>query len=379
MMKFTNRAMSAAVTAFAHKSPVKWGILSAGQISSDFAKAIAITEGAECVAVAARNPTKAASFADSHKIPKSYGSYTELLSDPNIDVVYVGSIADQHSKMAKQALMAGKPTVVEKPLTMSTEETIDIVQLAREKDLFLQEGMWTRFFPAMQKVSDLIASGSIGTVVNVQGDFGWKNTDCPFPEDRIWNLQSGGMTLDIGMYMAQLGQVAYPNANVERIQSMATMKNGIDQTVLANIMYDKNNGSEEDEGYGMLQFYVTGAANTEERVTIQGSDGRIVLDGPAHVPERVRLVKDEGRGKTSEEVFDFPLPDDTYTTWNYPGSIGFTHQIKEICDALHKDEKECRQFTWNDSIQLASVIDEILMHARGRKATDCVVEEDFVE
>ena len=197
--------------------------------------------------------------------------------------------------------------------------------------------MWTRFFPAMEKVSQIITSGEIGDVVNVQGDFGWKNVDCPFPEDRIWNPLSGGMTLDIGMYMAQLGQVAYPNSEVLNIQAMATKKNGIDQTILTNILYQKTEGDSVSDGRdetlqkGMLQFYVTGAANTEERVTIQGSNGRIVLDAPAHAPERVRLFKDEGRGKTSEEIFEFPRPDDSYTSWYYPGSIGFTHEIKVSC------------------------------------------------
>ena len=199
--------------------------------------------------------------------------------------------------------------------------------------------MWTRFFPAMEKVNQIIASGQIGDVVNVQGDFGWKNVDYPFPEDRIWNPVSGGMTLDIGMYMAQLGQVAYPNGQVLNIQAMATKKNGIDQTILTNILYQKaktegdiiSDGRDDTPEKGMLQFYVTGAANTEERVTIQGSNGRIVLDSPAHAPERVRVFKDEGRGKTSQEIFDFPLPDDSYTSWYYPGSIGFTHEIKVRC------------------------------------------------
>jgi dihydrodiol dehydrogenase / D-xylose 1-dehydrogenase (NADP) len=355
-------------------SSVRWGILSAGKISSDFAKAIAITEGAECAAVAARNGDKASEFAKLHNIPKSYGSYDELLSDPTIDVVYVGSIADQHAKMTKKCLLAGKPTVVEKPLTLTAAETTEIVQLAKKQNLFLTEGMWTRFFPAMQKVSEVIASGEIGEIVNVQGDFGWNNVDCPFPEDRIWNPLSGGMTYDIGMYMAHLGQVAYPDSEVEMIQAMATYKNGIDQTILANMMYTKNSeiSSTNDETgrKGMLQFYVTGAANTEERVTIQGSLGRIVLDSPAHVPEKVRVFKDAGRGKTTEEVFDYPLPDDSYTTWYYPGSIGFTHEIKGVCDALVAGKKECPQFTWNNSIQLATVIDEIISQTRGKHALE---------
>jgi dihydrodiol dehydrogenase / D-xylose 1-dehydrogenase (NADP) len=365
-------------------SNIRWGILSAGKISSDFAKAIAITEGAECAAVAARNGDKAADFAKMHNIPTSYGSYDELLNDPNIDVVYVGSIADQHAKMAKQSLLAGKPTVVEKPLTLSATETTQIVQLAKKQNIFLTEGMWTRFFPAMKKVSDVIASGEIGDVVNVQGDFGWSNVDCPFPDDRIWNQLSGGMTYDIGMYMAHLGQVAYPDSEVEMIQAMSTFKNDIDQTVLANIMYTKNTGmfstNDETGTKGMLQFYVTGAANTEERVTIQGSMGRIVLDSPAHVPEKVRVFRDAGRGKSTEEVFDFPLPDDSYTTWYYPGSIGFTHEIKGVCDALRAGKKECPQFTWNNSIQLATVIDEIICQTRGsRTKSKTEIEHNIVE
>jgi dihydrodiol dehydrogenase / D-xylose 1-dehydrogenase (NADP) len=352
-------------------SNIRWGILSAGKISSDFVKAISITEGAECVAVAARNGNRASDFAKKHNIPTSYGSYEEILNDPKIDVVYVGSIADQHAAMTKQSLLAGKPTLVEKPLTLTAKETTELVQLARQKDVFLAEGMWTRFFPAMEKVSDVIAAGEIGDVVNVQGDFGWNNIDCSYPEDRIWNPMSGGMTYDIGMYMAHLGQIAYPDSEVEQVQAMSTFKHEIDQTVLANIMYTKSGAiksSNDETGIkGMLQFYVTGAANTEERVTIQGTLGRIVLDGPAHVPEKVRVFKDIGRGKTTEEVFEFPLPDDSWTSWYYPGSIGFTHEIKGVCDALRNGLKECPQFTWKNSIQLSTVIDEIVAQTRGKR------------
>jgi len=116
---------------------VRWGILSAGKISSDFVKAIAITEGAKCMAVAARCKHRAAEFAKNHSLPKSYASYNELLSDPSIDIVYVGSIADQHGEMARKCLLAGKPTVVEKPLTLNEGETRELVQLAKERNLLL--------------------------------------------------------------------------------------------------------------------------------------------------------------------------------------------------------------------------------------------------
>ena len=136
--------------------------------------------------MAARNGDNAAAFAKEYGIPKSYDSYEKLLHDPEIDVVYVGSIADQHANMTKMCLEAGKSTVCEKPLTLSAADTAELVRVARDKNIFLCEGLWTRFFPAMKKVSDVISSGEIGTVVNVQGDFGWCNAACPYPEDRIW-------------------------------------------------------------------------------------------------------------------------------------------------------------------------------------------------
>jgi dihydrodiol dehydrogenase / D-xylose 1-dehydrogenase (NADP) len=328
----------------------------------------------ECVAVAARDGEKAAEFAKEYGIPKSYDSYSKLLEDPDIDVVYVGSIADYHGQMTKMCLEAGKPTVCEKPLTLTAVDTAELVQIARDKDIFLCEGMWTRFFPAMKKVSEIIASGEIGTIVNVQGDFGWCNNDCPYPEDRIWNPLSGGMIYDIGMYMAHLGQIAYPNAAVERIQAMGTKKNGIDQTVLCNMMFSNGNEKLDDQTgqKGMLQFYVTGAANTEETVTIQGSSGRIVLDAPAHVPSSIRVFKDAGRGKSIKTVLDFSLPDDAWgAPWNYPGSIGFSYEIEEVGKALRRGEKQCSQFTWEHSIQLATMIDEIIRQTRGD-----ILEED---
>jgi predicted dehydrogenase len=116
---------------------VRWGILSAGAISSDFAKAIAITEGAQAKAVAARDGDRAADFAKKHDVERSYGSYDKLLCDPDIDVVYVGSVADQHFKLATKSLLAGKPTVVEKPLTLTHKHSEMLVQLARKTDTFL--------------------------------------------------------------------------------------------------------------------------------------------------------------------------------------------------------------------------------------------------
>lgn len=345
---------------------IRWGILSAGKIASDFTKAIQTTVGAETVAVAtARSETRACQFAKEHGgIPNYYDNYNDLLQDPNVDVVYVASVADQHYALAKESLLAGKATVVEKPLTLSLEETKNLIQLSKDQDVFLMEGMWTRCFPAMRKVRDLIKGGSIGKIVAVQADFGWQTAGCT-DDHRIWSPHSGGMTLDIGMYLAQLGQVAFDGQSVQNLHSMGTSKNGVDHTVLTNVQYES----------GFLQFYVTGEANTEERVVIQGTEGRIIIDPPAHVPTLVRLQMDEGRGVAEEEVLEYPLPDDSYTTWNYPGSIGFIHQVEAVGEALRNGERQCRHFTHADSLQVAKMMDGILQQMRYHETTAGIGEE----
>lgn len=344
MRQFSTESSSSIRTAIT--SPLRWGILSAGKIASDFCQALHVAPGAEATAIAARSLTKAQDFGSRHHIANAYGSYDDLLADQNVDVVYVGSIADQHADLTERSIRAGKAVVVEKPLSLDYSTTKRLTKLAAERKIFLMEGMWTRCFPAMRKVKELLPN--IGSVAMVQADFGWSTAVCT-PEDRIWNPDSGGMTMDVGMYLAQLGQVVFPGEPVEDVQAMGSPMNGVDHTVLANVRYP----------HGFLQFYVTGSANTEERVVIQGEQGRIIIDPPAHVPSRVRLILDQGRGSIAESAYDFPLPNDAKYKWNYPGSIGFVYEIEAVGAALRRGLLECPDFTWNDSLQVASILDQI--------------------
>jgi dihydrodiol dehydrogenase / D-xylose 1-dehydrogenase (NADP) len=282
------------------------------------------------VAVAARSPAKAYEFATMHSIPTYHTSYQELISNPNIDIIYIATIADHHYELAKQSILAGKHALVEKPMTLCYNHTKELIELATKqsttsnKNVFLMEGMWTRCFPAMHKLRQLVISEEVGQIVYVQGDFGYEFPNNGYSpttnNDRIWYPNSGGIALDVGMYIAQLGRIAFPNGKVKDVQAVGTMKNGVDFTVMANVTYDRsslqyckntryNSGSddrcnnttssnssrdssrdhllpsEEDTVEGMLQMVLTGASNTEERCVLQGTKGRIILDGPFHVPQ----------------------------------------------------------------------------------------------
>ncbi len=301
-------------------------------------------------------------------------------------------------------------------MTLSHSQTLELIALAQSNHVFLMEGMWTRCFPALHKLRELIASNDIGPIVYVQGDFGYAFPSEYSSKDRIWYPNSGGITYDVGMYIAQFGRIAFPKSKIKNVQAVGTMKNGVDYTVMATVTYDRllqcenRNGGGEHGGddiitskdcssdvggntAGMLHMALTGASNTEERCVLQGTVGRIILDGPFHVPQRLRVVYNDGRRRGvsdngssdnsnnsssinssgctdsngGEVVYDFPLPNDPYQgEWNNPGSIGLVYQINEVGDALRMGKMECDSFTWQDSLDVAQIIDEIVYQVRGK-------------
>ncbi|GFW80174.1 trans-1,2-dihydrobenzene-1,2-diol dehydrogenase [Trichonephila clavipes] len=120
----------------------KWGILSAGKICHDFVTAVqSIPETGqhEFVAVAARSLVSAKEFASSHNIPKAYGSYEDLAKDPNIEVVYIGTVASHHYDVGKLMLENGKHVLMEKPMTLNLKQTKGLIEIARKHKRFLME------------------------------------------------------------------------------------------------------------------------------------------------------------------------------------------------------------------------------------------------
>ena len=124
------------------------------------------------VAVAARKLEDAEKFAGKHGIAKAYGDYSGLATDPDIDVVYVGSIHPQHLALAKIYLEAGKNVLCEKPLCMNLKETTELVELARRKKVFLMEAIWSRCIPSYQALRQELAAGTVGDVKQVICTFG---------------------------------------------------------------------------------------------------------------------------------------------------------------------------------------------------------------
>lgn len=153
---------------------LRWGMAAAGNISHDFVNALTTLseEEHQVVAVAARDISRAQQFAKLFEIPKAYGNYLELAQDPNIEIVHVGSVHTQHLTVASMMLEHGKHVLCEVPMGINEKQVQQLVALAKGKNLFLVEGIWTGHFPSYQYIQQQILNGALGEIQSVDIDCG---------------------------------------------------------------------------------------------------------------------------------------------------------------------------------------------------------------
>ena len=171
---------------------VRWGVLSTGAIVNDFVLALKKTPGAVLHAVASRAQASADDFAAKHGFAKAYEGYEALVADPEVDVVYVATPHAFHCDNILMCLEAGKHVLSEKPMAVSGEQAERCIAKAREKGLFLMEGMWTRFFPTTRAVRKAVAEGEIGQVISITASLGFKSE--PEFNERLFRPELAGYT-----------------------------------------------------------------------------------------------------------------------------------------------------------------------------------------
>ena len=176
---------------------MKVGIIGTGWIAEKAAITLNGLDCCEAYAVGSRTLEKAEAFATKWNIKKAYGSYSELIADPDVDLVYVGTPHSHHYDVTREALLADKPCLVEKAFMANARQTRQIIDLARERGVFLAEAIWTRYQPAVGIVRGLIAEGRIGTPHLITATLGYSMGDKP----RIMRPDlCGGALLDLGVY-----------------------------------------------------------------------------------------------------------------------------------------------------------------------------------
>lgn len=248
----------------------KFGIIGCGGIAERFAKAIGLTDSAELHAAAARDLSRAEAFAEKFGAKKAYGSYQEIVMDPDVEIIYISLIHNLHYEAAKLCVEHGKAVICEKPFFISEEEGAALQSLAREKKVLIMEAMWTRCLPAFQKAREWAGNGAIGEVKYVDAAFCFR---IPFNEktktNRLYDPETaGGALLDAGVYPYEFitGILGEKPTEIKAVAQKAPT--GVDETVAMSLRFDS----------GVLANGVTSiGVRTSDTAYVYGTDGYIKL------------------------------------------------------------------------------------------------------
>lgn len=272
---------------------IRWGILAPGGIAGAFADALGQHTRQEIVAVGSRSDERSAEFAARFGIPRSYGSYEELVADDGVDAIYVASPHSHHAEQALLAIAAGKHVLVEKAFTPTAEEARRVVEAARAADVTLMEAMWARFLPHYDVIRQLLAAGAFGELEVLTADHGQY---FPFdPTHRLYDpALAGGAMLDLGVYPVSFASfVLGTPGRIHAVGSRA--ESGVDRQV--SMVLDGY--AQHPSAHAVLN--TTLHAQTPTRGAISGSDGTLELAGGFYSPSVVRWVPREGEVETSAE------------------------------------------------------------------------------
>ena len=284
---------------------LRWGILSTARIARH--KVIpGIQRAGSCrvVAIASRDPERAREVAREAAIPTAHDSYEALLTDGDVEAVYIPLPNHLHAEWAIAAARAGKHVLCEKPLALTAADAERMIAVADAEGILLMEAFMYRLHPSWVAVRDLVASGRIGRLVAVQSWFSYYNDD----PANIRNIRAygGGALFDIGCY----------NVNLSRM-----LFDGEPARVEASILRDPASGVDvltsgilEFDGGGVATFTCATRAEDDQRVHIYGTDGRISIDIPFNIPPdrptRVSVVRGgEPPVSPATEVLTFETAD----------------------------------------------------------------------
>jgi predicted dehydrogenase len=272
---------------------VRWGVLAPGWIAHNFAAALRSGTRQEIAAVGSRTLDRAKAFADEFGASKAYGSYAELLSDPQVDIVYVASPHSEHHHQARLALEAGKPVLLEKAFTRNATEARDLIDLARSKNLFLLEAMWSRFLPHYDVIQQALQGGLIGDVTTVFADHG--QLLYPDGPERLRNPDlAGGALLDLGVY--PLSFAAFVLGPFTSVTATGTLTDlGVDSQEAVTV-------TSESGALGVLHASMLARSSTT--ASICGTEGRLDIGGPFYAPTWIRLISSDGEVLDQHDPID---------------------------------------------------------------------------
>jgi predicted dehydrogenase len=309
----------------------RWGILGSGNIAQQFARGLRHLQDAELVAVGSRTQESARAFAAEFGARRAHGSYEALAADPEVEVVYVATPHTLHAANTLLCLEAGKAVLCEKPFALNAHEARLMISAARTRGLFLMEAMWTRFFPLMGRLRELLRAGRISEVRLVQADFGFRSEVSP--AHRLFNPDlGGGALLDVGVYPVSLA--SYVLGEPAAISSHAHLgETGVDEQSALIFKYPSG-------ALALLSAAIRTA--TPHEALIIGTEGSVRLHAPWWQPTAMTLTPTSGE----PETFGEPLPHN-----------GYAYEAAEVARCLRAGLLESPVMPLDETLAIMRVLD----------------------
>lgn len=262
---------------------LRWGLISTAWINHALFIPLRISPRNELTAVASRDLIHAEEYAKQHDIPRCFGSYEEMLADPDIDVVYNPLPNSMHAEWTIKAAQAGKHILCEKPLANTVEEVDAMVAAAQKAGVVLMEAFMYRHHPQTLKVKELVDQGAIGKLQGIRGSFTF---DIAREDDIRLNASLGGGSIwDVGCYPISFARLIAGTEPVEVFGWQIVRDHGVDETFVGQMIFPGDVFAQFDSGF-----------RTPERTHIEilGDKGNIVLEKPfkPYLNEKIVLTSD---------------------------------------------------------------------------------------
>jgi len=311
---------------------MKIGILGVGGIARKMAGTVKEMPSATNYAVASRSYEKAEQFAKEFGFAKVYGSYDELVKDPDVELVYIATPHSHHFEYAKLCIEHNKPVLCEKAFMANAKQAKEIVALAKEKGVFMAEAIWTRYMPSRKIIDDVIASGRLGKIAVVSANLGYDIDEVP----RMLEPElAGGALLDVGIYPLTFASMVLGDDIVKISSTCTKTATGVDEQDAIILEYpDKV----------LAHLHCSMLAATDQSGIVYGDKGYMVAKNLNNV-DAVEIYSPER--KLLETL---PVPEQI---------SGYEYEVEACMRAIKAGELECEEAPLAQSIHMMEVMDSL--------------------
>lgn len=309
---------------------IKFAILGAGEIASKMASTVIHMPQIIPYGIAARDSDRANDFAQKYAFQKSFGSYEEMLQDPEIDLVYIATPHSHHYKHAMMCLQHGKHVLCEKAFTTNAAQAEKLINYARANNLLISEAIWTRYLPMSKTINEIIESGIIGNVTLLSANLGYLASH----KERIVEPSlAGGALLDLGVYALNFSAMILGDKITKSASICTFFDTGVDSSGSITLSFESG---------VMASLYFSALAQTDRKGIVYGDKGSLVVEN-INNPEEIRVYNLD-----YEEVAFYAAPEQI---------TGFEYQVASTVKAIEEGKVECPEMPHSEIIRIMKLMD----------------------